>query len=142
MSKIFRLYKEGASTYKGWNENPSFPYNTNARETIADPDGASARNEITSIPSPFARIDLVKTAFREVCRRANCNLQELDGKTIFHKMVSDTFDVGEIFFNIDKFSDKVEVITCDCKAMLQNLKSECATALGPAFIHPQYGGKN
>lgn len=124
MSKIFRLYKEGASTYKGWNENPSFPYNTNARETIADPDGASARNEITSIPSPFARIDLVKTAFREVCRRANGNLQELDGKTIFHKMVSDTFDVGEIFFNIDKFSDKVEVITCDCKAMLQNLKSD------------------
>lgn len=124
MSKIFRLYKEGPSTYKGWNENPSFPYNTNARETIADPDGASARNEITSIPSPFARIDLVKTAFREVCRRANGNLQELDGNTIFHKMVSDTFDVGEIFFNIDKFSDKVEIITCDCKAMLQNLKSD------------------
>lgn len=124
MSKIFRLYKEGASTYKGWNENPSFPYNSNARETIADPDGASARNEITSIPSPFARIDLVKTAFREVCRRANGNLQELDGKTIFHKMVSDTFDVGEIFFNLDKFSDKVEVITCDCNVMLQNLKND------------------
>ena len=113
MSKIFRLYKEGASTYRGWNENPAFPYTSTARETIADPDGASAKNEITSIPSPFARIDLVKTAFKEVCRRANANLKELDGNTIFHKMVSDTLDVGEIFFNIDKLNSKVEIITCD-----------------------------
>ncbi len=124
MSKIFRLYKEGASTYKGWNESPSFPYNSNAGETIADPDGASAKNEITSIPSPFARIDLVKTAFREVCRRAGGNLKELDGDTIFHKMVSDTLDVGEIFFNIDKLNDKIEVITCDCSAVLQALKND------------------
>lgn len=124
MSKIFRLYKEGASTYKGWNETPSFPYNSNARETIADPDGASAKNEITSIPSPFARIDLVKTAFKEVNRRANANIKELDGNTIFHKMVSDTFDVGEIFFNIDKLSNKVEVITCDCSLVLLNLKGD------------------
>lgn len=124
MSKIFRLYKEGASTYKGWNENPAFPYTSTARETIADPDGASAKNEITSIPSPFARIDLVKTAFKEVCRRASANLKELDGNTIFHKMVSDTFDVGEIFFNIDKLNSKVEIITCDCSAILQNLKND------------------
>lgn len=123
MSKVFRLYKEGAAV-NGWNENPAFPYNSNARATIADPDGASAKNEITSIPSPFARIDLVKTAFKEVCRRANGNLKALDGKTIFHKMVSDTLDVGEIFFNIDKLGDKVEIITCDCAAVLQNLKSD------------------
>ncbi len=124
MSKIFRLYKEGALTYKGWNESPSFPYNSTARETIEDPDGASARNEITSIPSPFARIDLIKTAFKEVCRRANQNLMDLDGNTIFHKMVSDTFDVGEIFFNIDKLRDKVEIITCDCAKVIQNLKDD------------------
>ena len=66
MSKIFRLYKEGTSTYTGWNETPAFPYNSANRDTIDDPDGASERNEITSIPSPFARIDLVKTAFKEV----------------------------------------------------------------------------
>ena len=98
MSKVFRLYKEGTTTYQGWNESPAFPYNSNARDTIEDPDGASAKNEITSIPSPFARIDLVKTAFREVCRRAIKDIKELDGNTIFHKMVSDSLDVGEIFF--------------------------------------------
>ena len=64
MSKIFRLYKEGTTTYEDWNNSPSFPYNSASRDTIEDPDGASARHEITSIPSPFARIDLIKTAFK------------------------------------------------------------------------------
>ena len=124
MSKVFRLYREGTTTYEGWNENPAFPYNTTARGTIDDPDGASAKNEITSIPSPFARIDLVKTAFREVCNRASRNITELDGKTIFHKMVSDTLDVGEIFFNIDKYKDKIEIITWDSSVELNALKAD------------------
>ena len=110
MSKVFRLYKEGTTTYQGWNESPAFPYNSNARDTIEDPDGASAKNELTSIPSPFARIDLIKTAFKEVCRMASKDIAKLDGDTIFHKMVSDSLDVGEIFFNIDKFKGKIEIV--------------------------------
>lgn len=124
MSKVFRLYKEGTTTYQGWNENSAFPYNSTARDTIEDPDGASAKNEITSIPSPFARIDLVKTAFREVCRRARKEIKDLDGKTIFHKMVSDSLDVGEIFFNIDRFKNQVEIITCDISGMIASLKDD------------------
>lgn len=112
MSKIFRLYKGGTNTYQGWNESPSFPYNSTTRNSIVDPQGASVRNEITSIPSPFARIDLVKTAFMEVCRKdGNTGQANLDGGTIFHKMVSDALDVGEIFFNIDKYQDKIEIIS-------------------------------
>ena len=124
MSKVFRLYREGTSTIREWNESPTFPYNSNARDTIEDPDGASAKNEITSIPSPFARIDLVKTAFKEVCRRATRDVRELEGNTIFHKMVSDSLDVGEIFFNIDKFKDKIEIITWDPSAMINALKND------------------
>lgn len=124
MSKVFRLYREGTTTYQGWNESPAFPYNSNARDTIEDPDGASAKNEITSIPSPFARIDLVKTAFKEVCKRASKDINEIDGNTIFHKMVSDSLDVGEIFFNIDKFKDKIEIITWDPSIMIPALKED------------------
>lgn len=124
MSKVFRLYKEGTTTYEGWNENPAFPYTSTARETIEDPDGASAKNEITSIPSPFARIDLVKTAFKEVCRRATKDIKELNGNTIFHKMVSDSLDVGEIFFNIDKFKDKIKIITWSPSKAIELLKSD------------------
>ena len=116
MSKIFRLYKEGTDTYQDWNESPAFPYSSTALDTIDDPDGASARNEITSIPSPFARVDLVKSAFKEVCKLG------LDGKTIFHKMVSDALDVGEIFFNINKYEKKVEIITWNKTLMLDELK--------------------
>lgn len=124
MSKVFRLYKEGSTTFQGWNENPAFPYNSNARDTIEDPDGASAKNEITSIPSPFARIDLVKTAFKEICRRASRDIKQLDGNTIFHKMVSDSLDVGEIFFNIDKFKDKIEIITWTPSVKIDVLKND------------------
>ena len=104
MSKIFRLYKEGTSTYQDWNNSPAFPYNSTNRQSIEDPEGASAKNEITSIPSPFARIDLVKNAFREVCKPdKSTHKPDLDGQTIFHKMVSDTLDVAEIFFNLNKY---------------------------------------
>ncbi len=118
MPKIFRLYKEGVSTYEDWNHSPAFPYNSTSRDTIEDPDGASAQTEITSIPSPFARIDLVKTAFKEVCKPGNVNL---DGNTIFHKMVSHTLDVAEIFFNLDKYQGQVEVIKWDPALMLNQL---------------------
>lgn len=123
MSKIFRLYKEGTSTYEDWNSSPAFPYNSTSRDTIEDPDGASARHEITSIPSPFARIDLIKTAFKEVCKPDKRSRQiNLDGNTIFHKMVSDTLDVAEIFFNLDKYIGKVEVIKWDPSLMLSELE--------------------
>lgn len=119
MSKIFRLYEGGTDVYEGWNDSPTFPYNSTSRDTIKDPDGASAKNEITSIPSPFARIDLIKTAFKEVCKN---DIRGLSGNTIFHKMVSDTLDVAEIFFNIDKFNGIVEVINWDASQMVSELQ--------------------
>lgn len=123
MSKIFRLYKEGKSTYEDWNADPSFPYNTANRDTIEDPDGASAKNEITSIPSPFARIDLIKTAFKEVCKPDRKTKKiNLDGKSIFHKMVSDTLDVAEIFFNIDRYQEQIELIKWDAAQMIDELE--------------------
>ncbi len=122
MSKIFRLYKGGTATYEDWNNSPAFPYNSTSRDTIEDPDGASANHEITSIPSPFARIDLIKTAFKEVCKQDKKTKKvNLDGNTIFHKMVSDTLDVAEIFFNIDKYNGKIEVLKWDSSIMLDEL---------------------
>ena len=127
MSKVFRLYKNGDNTFTDWHESASFPYsseNRDGKNGIDDPDGASSKNEITSIPSPFARIDLVKTAFVRVCQPdVNTKKINLDGNTIFHKMVSDTLDVGEIFFNIDKYSDKIEIVKWDSVAMISLLEN-------------------
>lgn len=74
MSKVFR-YHQGRDNIKGW--GISSKYNNNVYgddpESIKDPAGATASKEITSIPSPFARMDLVKAAFAFV------NTKGLDG---------------------------------------------------------------
>lgn len=126
--KVYRIYKGGSDTLVGWHGTTTTPYDTQTIASIVDPNGAVATRDITSIPSPFARIDLVKTAFAEVNReyerikkQPNGNpAQALDGQTIYNKMVSDALDVGEIFFNLDKFQDKVEVIVWN-PANLANL---------------------
>ena len=109
--KVFRFH-EGADLY-GWDN--SNPLNDKAIAAIKDPNGEHASREITSIPSPFARIDLVNTAFKEVANR------DLVGDTIYHKMVSDALDIGEILFNFEKYQDKIEIISWDPKNDLQTL---------------------
>jgi len=113
MAKVFRFHN-GTDHIEDW-QNSSV-YGKTAIDGIKDPAGATATKEITSIPSPFARIDLVKTAFQNVVEDG-----KLNGNTIFHKMVSDALDVGEIFFNIDKHADKVNIITWDLNNDLQSL---------------------
>lgn len=128
MSHIFRLYTQGSETYQDWNGNPAFPYDHGHLQEIQDPEGDSAKVEITSIPSPFARIAIAKHAFHEVNRLG------MDGDTIFHKTVSDIMDVGEIFFNYDKLTDLVEIITWH-PANIEAMKRETGgnKFLGMAF---------
>lgn len=112
--KIFRLHKSANNTLRDW--ALSNVIGQIERDEILDPTGADAKNEITSIPSPFARIDLIKTAFNElnqIQQKSKDKKCHLDGNTIFHKMVSETLDVAEIFFNYPKFKDKFEIINWD-----------------------------
>lgn len=113
MSYVFRLHKEGDNSLTGWGR--SAKYSSNVIDQIRDPNGESAKREITSIPSPFARIDLVKTAFKKVADSS------IDGDTINHKMVSDALDIGQIFFEYDKLQSKFEIITWDKKIHLEEL---------------------
>ena len=92
MAKVLRLHKGAADTIGNW--DTSVKIGTKAIDSIADPIGANDKHELTSIPSPFARMDLVKRAFKIVAEGS------LEGKTAYHKLVSDCLDVGQIFFNI------------------------------------------
>lgn len=112
MAKVFRFH-EGTALKDWQNSSPLNESNINA---IMDPEGATAKKQITSIPSPFARIDLVRTAFKTIC-----SSKELEGKTIFHKMVSDAFDVGQLFFDYEKHSEKISIIAWDSRTDLTNL---------------------
>lgn len=118
MSYIFRLHGEGKNTIIDWDENTR--YGESVISQIKDPNGESSTREITSIPSPFARIDLVKTAFAKVVEIAK-KTKTLDGKTIHHKMVSDCFDIGQLFFEFDKYKDKLEIVVWDKEADLEKL---------------------
>ncbi len=113
MNYIFRLHNEGDKTLRDW--GVSTQYGTNVIDQINDPNAASAKREITSIPSPFARIDLVKTAFGLV---ASGNV---DGSTIHHKMVSDALDVGQIFFEMEKLQNDFDIIVWDKNTDLNQL---------------------
>ncbi|MDR1884541.1 MAG: hypothetical protein LBR26_17470 [Prevotella sp.] len=61
-------------------------------------------NQPTSIPSPFARVALVKTAFAEVAEYGDSSLKA------YQKIVSDSLDVAEIFFTFDKWREKIEIL--------------------------------
>lgn len=113
MPKVFRLHA-GDETLRSWGKSSA--YGNTAIQGIQDPNGATSRKEITSIPSPFMRMDLVKTAFKLVSDSKN-----LDGDSIHHKLISDCFDVGEIFFNIDRFRNQVQILVWDKKVDLQCL---------------------
>jgi hypothetical protein len=113
MAKVFRFH-DGDNNVEDW--KPTRGYDDTAITDIKDPDGATAKKQITSIPSPFARIDLVQTAFKIVA-----DSRDLDGKTIYHKMISDSFDVGEIFFDYTRLSPMVEIIAWDRENDLNTL---------------------
>lgn len=113
MAKVLRLHTGAADTISNWDS--SVKIGTKAIDSIPDPIGANDKHEITSIPSPFARMDLVKRAFKIVAEGG------LDGRTIYHKLVSDCLDVGQIFFNIEKYRDNIEIIVWDKKNCLEQL---------------------
>jgi hypothetical protein len=108
MSKIFRLHSGASENIEHWQEISS-PLTSEYIDSINDPSGLNANTQITSIPTPFARMDLVKTAFAFVAKEE----APLDGISIYHKMVSDCLDVAEIFFNMEALHDKIEILEWD-----------------------------
>ena len=104
MSKIFRLHTGATENIEHWQSINEFIRDSTI-DNIPDPAGANIGTQITSIPSPFARMDLVKTSFKFVNNR-----RDLRGNTIYHRMVSECLDVAEIFFNIQAFQDKIEIL--------------------------------
>lgn len=115
MSKVLRIHNGASDTISDWGRSQNL--GSRDIESIEDPIGATDRKEITSIPSPFARIDLAKRAFHFVATH------NLDGNTAFHKIVSDCLDVGQIFFNIDRYKNIVDIIEWDRANALAELEA-------------------
>ena len=66
MPHVYRLHTGGTQTLDGW--DVSKQYGTNEINNIVDPSGATASLPITSVPTPFASLELARNAFE------NCGL--------------------------------------------------------------------
>lgn len=116
---VFRLQNEDNGQYdlqntlKHWDESRMFG---DKQINCIESSNKNSLNQPTSIPSPFARIALVKTAFNEVAEHGDKALKA------YQKIVSDSLDVAEIFFTFEKWQTKFEIIKWDKNADLQKLK--------------------
>lgn len=141
MGHLFRINKSvgnSESTIVDWSNVPTTPYNHGFVDQIQD--STTTQKEITSIPSPFARIELVKEAFGKIIPESidmystEQLLKLLHGNTIYHKMVSDSLDVGQIFFSYPSMKDdKVEIKVWnkdDCLSELENSAEKAHQLLG------------
>lgn len=96
--------------------------------SIADPSGATAELPITSVPTPFASLELARSAFN-LCGSVDKNgKNNVFGDTIYHKIVSYSLDTLEIFFNFNKFADDFEIIAWNAQdeiaALMQSVEEE------------------
>jgi hypothetical protein len=122
MSKIFGYTKKGGQHWFN-----SHAYSDKEIEAIKDPEGGSEISLPTAIPSPFARIDLVKTAFRNIAKSPNLKAYTKDGNVVSgkddEKLVSDALDLAEMLFNIDSIKDKIKIIVWDKESEIEKLKT-------------------
>lgn len=123
MGKIF-----GYTRRSGQHWFNSDAYTDREIESIKDPEGGGEISLPTAIPSPFARIDLVKTAFKNISKSPELKAYTTaDGSVIAgrndEKLVSDALDLAEILFNIDSFRDKINIIVWDRDLEIGKLKS-------------------
>jgi hypothetical protein len=123
ISKVFRLHE--SSEGEDW--FTSGEYSDFVIKNINDPNWGDTSRQITSIPSPFARIDLVKTAFNVV------NNTQVDGRSVYHKIVSDALDVGQIFYIRNELREEVEIVSWDPHEEIPKLASS------PNDSHRLYG---
>lgn len=117
--KVFRLHQGQEGT--GW--FVSQVIDKDALSTIK----TDGKDIASSIPSPFARIDLVKSAFAwinyqissivgaypqgvPISREDRIKIREIiEGKTAQNKLISDALDVAQIFFKYPMLTDKIEI---------------------------------
>lgn len=118
-NKVFRVHNDGAQNQDWFS---SGRINSTLIESITT-DGGNGKKLPTSIPSPFARIDLVRTAFSSI-KMDNIDGITKNGKAVAsdnHKLISDALDIGQILFNYDKHNKDLSMIEWDAKNSLDKL---------------------
>ncbi len=129
--KVFRLHQGQEGT--GWFVSAAI--DNDALRTIK----TEGKDIASSIPSPFARIDLVKSAFDwinyqissivgaypqgvAISREDKIKIREtIEGKTAQNKLISDALDVAQMFYKYPMINDKIEIIAWKPKDRFKDL---------------------
>ncbi len=120
MAKKFRLFEGEDLTH--W-QTRAGDYNANVIKSIQGGDVDKAKNFPTSIPSPFARLDLFRAAFA-----AFENPQmNLDGDSNNHRIIGECFDLLELLYNYDNVKDRLKVVVWDKLVDLPKLEQSKST---------------
>jgi|GEM_PF-930210 len=106
MAKVFRLFEDTPMTH--WQARGT-DYSSVVIDKIISPDGDQSSALPTSIPSPFARLDLFHSAFKHF----NDVKNKLDGYTHHHKLVSDCLDLLELLYNKDSINGELTIKVWD-----------------------------
>lgn len=123
---IFRLHpREKGTDGHDWFEVS--PYGDTQITAIPDPEGGKGKLLPTAIPTPFARFDLVQTAFANLSKNSTLKTERhgtvVSGSEEEEKLVSDALDVLELLFNADNFNDQLRIIPWDPQLHLPELTS-------------------
>ena len=109
MAKIFRLHTGGTTANSGWFSSSKI---TTKEIGSISTDG---KGVASSIPSPFAQMDLVKSAFRWVADNG------IKGQSAQHKLVSDALDIGQLFFLAEMYPG-IQIVEWNPNQSFNNLK--------------------
>lgn len=116
---IFTPHKSSNPQLRSWDKSKVIgPEEINQmRDTVAKRSGAKAA---TSVPSPFARMHLFKTAFEITSSTTRDNPRPQEGDSMYHRLVSDCLDVFQFLFNAtdaEELSYKVWSKTAELEAL-------------------------
>lgn len=120
MAKVFRIFNNSGDNKPNWFDSVNIGQGVIDSIQVQETDGTKLP---TSIPSPFAQIDLVKTAFQKVCEEKRSDNIDLNSSKDVHRLVSNALDIGQLFFKIEKNQQALSIDVWDKNQELTQLKT-------------------
>ena len=97
------------------------PYLDDDIEKIHDPEGGMNDKPRTAIPSPFAQVDLVQEAFRQLGSPTRNNDLNIEMQSL--RLVRNALDIAELFFNYNKFEEDFEILAWNAAEHMRALEN-------------------
>lgn len=105
MAKVYRIFNASLANKEHW--FASSRIGSKVIESIDVQDSLGTRLP-TSIPSPFAMIDLVASSFQSVNEAYSAG-KDLNSNKDAYQIVSNALDIGQMFFNYDKHKESLTI---------------------------------